>query len=78
MTTQHDELELQESIERDVEAMKTFPYAWLQNFAEGKADSKGRPVTEKDVELIARSLGRHDILAAAHLLAQVSSKSASS
>lgn len=57
MTTQHDELELQESIERDVEAMKTFPYAWLQNFAEGKADSKGRPVTEKDVELIARSLG---------------------
>lgn len=57
MTTQHDELELQESIERDVEAMKTFPYAWLQNFAEGKADSKGRPVTGKDVELIARSLG---------------------
>lgn len=57
MTTQHDELELQESIERDVEALKTFPYAWLQNFAEGKADSKGRPVTGKDVELIARSLG---------------------
>ena len=57
MTTQHDELELQESIERDVEAMKTFPYAWLQNFAEGKADSKGRPVTGKDVELIASSLG---------------------
>ena len=57
MTTQHNELELQESIERDVEAMKTFPYAWLQNFAEGKADSKGRPVTGKDVELIARSLG---------------------
>lgn len=57
MTTQHDELELQESIGRDVEAMKTFPYAWLQNFAEGKADSKGRPVTGKDVELIASSLG---------------------
>lgn len=57
MTTQHNELELQESIERDVEAMKTFPYAWLQNFAEGKADSKGRQVTGKDVELIARSLG---------------------
>ena len=37
--------------------MKTFPYAWLKNFAEGKADSKGRPVTGKDVELIARSLG---------------------
>lgn len=56
-TTDQTELELQESIERDMEAMKTFPYAWLQNFAEGKADSKGRPVTGKDVELIARSLG---------------------
>lgn len=37
MTTQHDELELQESIERDVEAMKTFPYAWRRNKAEIEA-----------------------------------------
>lgn len=48
---------LKSSIERDVEGLKAFPYEWFQNFAEGKEDSKGRPVTGKDVELIAGSLG---------------------
>ena len=48
---------LKSSIERDVEGLKAFSYEWFRNFAEGEADSKGRPVTGKDVELIARSLG---------------------
>lgn len=48
---------LKSSIERDVEGLKAFPYEWFQNFAEGEADSKGRPVTGKDIERIAESLG---------------------
>lgn len=48
---------LKSSIERDVEGLKAFSYEWFRNFAEGEADSKGRPVTGEQVERIADSLG---------------------
>lgn len=48
---------LKSNIERDVEGLKAFPYEWFRNFAEGEADSKGRPVTGEQVERIADSLG---------------------